>query len=256
MNLRIMLPISLLATLLVPPLSAEDDVGTQLEQIKKSYDKAYQEFLSDYRAETDTTKKREIVSTRLPAISKEYLDKYQELADKHAKTPAAVEALAMVCQLGGRAPGGRALIEKAKERLLADHLNEKGFAKVVSLWSRDDEMLAKIAKESTSRDVQGLALYFQMSKAKGRQLTEKNVAEVKPMMKRITDEFGDVRMVYASGRDRGTLAELIDNELFAFENLRIGKVAPEITGEDLDGVNFKLSDYRGKVVVIDFWGDW
>jgi hypothetical protein len=95
-----------------------------------------------------------------------------------------------------------------------------------------------------------------MSKAKGRQLTEKNIAEVKPLMKRITDEFGDVRMVYTSGRDRGTLAELIDNELFAFENLRIGKVAPEITGEDLDGVNFKLSDYRGKVVVIDFWGDW
>ena len=33
-------------------------------------------------------------------------------------------------------------------------------------------------------------------------------------------------------------------------------VAPEIEAEDLDGVNFKLSDYRGKVVVIDFWGDW
>ena len=23
-----------------------------------------------------------------------------------------------------------------------------------------------------------------------------------------------------------------------------------------DGVKFKLSDYRGKVVVLDFWGDW
>ena len=27
-------------------------------------------------------------------------------------------------------------------------------------------------------------------------------------------------------------------------------------GEDLNGVAFKLSDYRGKVVVLDFWGDW
>lgn len=36
----------------------------------------------------------------------------------------------------------------------------------------------------------------------------------------------------------------------------IGKVAPEISGEDIDGKAFKLSDYRGKVVVIDFWGDW
>ena len=36
----------------------------------------------------------------------------------------------------------------------------------------------------------------------------------------------------------------------------IGNQAPEITGEDIDGVAFKLSDYRGKVVVLDFWGDW
>ena len=36
----------------------------------------------------------------------------------------------------------------------------------------------------------------------------------------------------------------------------IGEVAPEIEGEDLDGEVFRLSDYRGKVVVLDFWGNW
>lgn len=36
----------------------------------------------------------------------------------------------------------------------------------------------------------------------------------------------------------------------------IGQLAPEISGEDVDGVAFKLSDYRGKVVVLDFWGFW
>jgi predicted Zn finger-like uncharacterized protein len=36
----------------------------------------------------------------------------------------------------------------------------------------------------------------------------------------------------------------------------VGAVAPEIVGEDLDGNHFKLSDYRGKVVVLDFWGHW
>ena len=30
------------------------------------------------------------------------------------------------------------------------------------------------------------------------------------------------------------------------ESLAVGKVAPEITGEDLNGKSFKLSDYRGK----------
>jgi hypothetical protein len=37
---------------------------------------------------------------------------------------------------------------------------------------------------------------------------------------------------------------------------QIGTVAPDIEGEDLDGNRFKLSDYRGKVVVLDFWGHW
>jgi len=36
----------------------------------------------------------------------------------------------------------------------------------------------------------------------------------------------------------------------------IGNLAPEIVGEDMNGVPFKLSDYRGKVVVLKFWGDW
>ncbi len=38
--------------------------------------------------------------------------------------------------------------------------------------------------------------------------------------------------------------------------LQVGNEAPDIIGKDLDGVGFKLSDYRGKVVVLDFWGDW
>jgi predicted Zn finger-like uncharacterized protein len=40
------------------------------------------------------------------------------------------------------------------------------------------------------------------------------------------------------------------------QGFNINQLAPEIEGEDLDGVRFKLSDYRGKVVVLDFWGHW
>jgi hypothetical protein len=36
----------------------------------------------------------------------------------------------------------------------------------------------------------------------------------------------------------------------------VGQVAPEIVGTDIDGAKFQLSDYRGKVVVLDFWGHW
>jgi len=46
------------------------------------------------------------------------------------------------------------------------------------------------------------------------------------------------------------------NELYVIKHLSIGKVAQEIASADTDGVDFKLSDYRGKVVFLDFWGDW
>ena len=39
-------------------------------------------------------------------------------------------------------------------------------------------------------------------------------------------------------------------------HLRIGGQRPEIVGEDLSGEAFKLSDYAGKVILLDFWGHW
>jgi len=39
-------------------------------------------------------------------------------------------------------------------------------------------------------------------------------------------------------------------------DLTVGKTAPDIVGKDLDGAPLKLSDYRGKVVVLMFSGDW
>ncbi len=55
---------------------------------------------------------------------------------------------------------------------------------------------------------------------------------------------------------RGNLAKAAAGQLFEMRHLSIGKTAPQIEGEDIDGVPFKLSDYRGKVVMLDFWGHW
>jgi len=32
-----------------------------------------------------------------------------------------------------------------------------------------------------------------------------------------------------------------------------GKLAPNLSGRDTEGYSVKLSDFRGKVVLIDFW---
>jgi len=52
------------------------------------------------------------------------------------------------------------------------------------------------------------------------------------------------------------LADRTAAPTFEKENLQLGMTAPDIVGEDVDGVAFKLSDYRGKVVVLDYWGFW
>ena len=48
----------------------------------------------------------------------------------------------------------------------------------------------------------------------------------------------------------------VERELKTLRTIRVGKEAPEIKAPDLDGKEFKLSDYRGKVVLLDFWGHW
>jgi thiol-disulfide isomerase/thioredoxin len=48
----------------------------------------------------------------------------------------------------------------------------------------------------------------------------------------------------------------LDVQRSMVRNLMIGRTAPEIVGKDYDGVEFKLSDYRGKITVLYFTGQW
>jgi len=68
----------------------------------------------------------------------------------------------------------------------------------------------------------------------------------------VVEKYGDVK-IYGGRMTAGKKAE---SDLFEARNLTIGKASPDIEGEDIDGVAFKLSDYRGKVILLDFWGDW
>ena len=52
------------------------------------------------------------------------------------------------------------------------------------------------------------------------------------------------------------MGESAEKKLFLLRRLLAGKPAPEIVGEDMFGKKMKLSDYRGKVVMLSFWGHW
>ena len=51
-------------------------------------------------------------------------------------------------------------------------------------------------------------------------------------------------------------AKSAQGSIFEAEHLQVGMVAPEIEGADHEDKAFRLSEYRGKVVVLDFWGFW
>jgi AhpC/TSA family protein len=76
----------------------------------------------------------------------------------------------------------------------------------------------------------------------------KAVAEAEAVFEQAAEKYGDVKLPFG-----GTVGDNARTELFAIRHLALGKDAPDIEGPDQNGVRFKLSDYRGKVVLLYFW---
>ena len=66
----------------------------------------------------------------------------------------------------------------------------------------------------------------------------------------VRKEFPDIQLYFY-----GTVGSKAKAELYDIRFLSVGKVAPNVEGIDQDGRTFKLSDYRGKVVLLDFWSE-
>lgn len=85
----------------------------------------------------------------------------------------------------------------------------------------------------------------------GMQMTQKK----DPQAEATLDKF---LATYGKDEDK-EIAGMVKNAegtLFEARHLAEGKPVPDIIGEDTDGVKFKLSDYKGKVVMLDFWAHW
>ena len=75
-------------------------------------------------------------------------------------------------------------------------------------------------------------------------------AECEALFERAAKDYADVKLAF-----RGTVGEKAKTELYEIHHLAIGLKAPDVAGEDQDGKKFKLSDYQGKVVLLDFWSE-
>ena len=75
-------------------------------------------------------------------------------------------------------------------------------------------------------------------------------ARIETLFERAADEYANETF------RSGTVGEMAKSELYAIRHLSVGRVAPDIEGKDHDGTLFKLSNYRGKVLLLYFWSEY
>jgi hypothetical protein len=223
------------------------------------YDKAMQAFFQEYSKAKTQEERQKIYEKKYPKVQ-DYSDRIMELVRKHPKDAFAVQALVWVFQHRRGQEAGR----EAQAILLRDYVASAEIAPVCQMMAYDtspdaEKTLKSILEKNKHHEVLGqarmsLAQHCQIRAEYDTSLSDK---EKQRLTKEAEAAAEEVAAKYADIKDyRGTLGKAAKSMLFELRNLAIGKQAPEIAGEDLDGKKFKLSDYRGKVVVLDFWGNW
>jgi hypothetical protein len=211
-----------------------------------------------------------------------FAKRFLQLAEQHPQDPAAADALLwVVSKVRGKSDTTRAL-----DMLVTHHIqsNKLGPASKDIAGSRSiaaEKLLRATLEKNPYEEVRAQACYYLATlldleaslvgqlkaqpelaprvlqyygKEYGEHLTSLEPAVLEEqrerVYERILETFPDVKL------QADKLGMLAEKMLFQIRHLSIGKAAPEIEGEDIHGKEFKLSDYRGKVVMLTFWGHW
>lgn len=207
--------------------------------------------------------------------------KFLALAERHPKDPVAVDALVWIVKNVRRgAESSRALSILTKQHIKSSKLTTVCQKLVRRPSLATEKFLRQALEKSPHKSVQAeasfhLAAYLKrqvplmqslkdqsdrkrLEQYYGKEFTkylvslseDKVAKDIEQLYERVVKSFADVPTT------GGTMGQTANKALFAIRHLSVGRTAPDIKGEDIDGKPFKLSDYRGKVVVLDFWGHW
>jgi hypothetical protein len=137
--------------------------------------------------------------------------------------------------------------------VIEHHVSDKRLAAILYGWSYGpvNESSAKALETvlSKSKDDTVVAV-AKFVRGKALMRSPDTAAEGEKLLEAVAAMSPDLKIF-----DR-SIAKFAEGELYEFKYLSNGKTVPEIEGEDADGAKFKISDYRGKVVMLDFWGHW
>ncbi len=236
-----------------------------------------------------TAEERKQVQARLVKLPLRFL----ELAEQNPEDPVALEALIQTVSWvnstafpeGGKdSPGERALALLRRDHVRSDKLGPVCQQVLFGFHKSHEEFLRAVLEMNPHPEVQALAClslaqflndrlnrlavlqdqpdlaerYHRVfGKAFLEELQQQDRAavakEAETLFAWAAEKYGDVKIPVTYLGSGGTVGEKAKAELFQIRHLAVGKEAPEIEGEDQDGQRFKLSDYRGKVVLLDFW---
>jgi thiol-disulfide isomerase/thioredoxin len=269
-----------------PPPAAAPDPIFKCQELEGEYSAACQAFNEKLaKAKGDEIRLEQLQKER--PNENDFAKRFLQLAREHPGTPAAYRSLAWISEFAGNTPTAETALTLLRQDYLS--VREIGDACAQAVYSRHQvaaeqlirEVLAK-APRPMARGQACLALadFLKLKAARARnaqrpllpaesrRLEEvfgtdalrdlkaadpaKLVAEAEPLYERVVKEFGEL---WPSRYDR-RLGELARSALDEIRLLPVGKTAPDISGEDLDGKPLKLRDYRGKVVVLTFWATW
>lgn len=251
-----------------------------LASLKAELEKAQKRWLEKYRGATTDEERNELRKREYSPL-RLFEPKFLELAKKYATEPTAIDAVQWLADTADPGPvfdAGLALIEQ--HHIESPRMVQLCEVLVFRTTPGIEPFMLAVAERNPVRDVQGvaylsLARYFKYLRGlaqvaenpteRFRETYDRHYSEdvrkwvesidqaalarrIDELCHHVIDEYGDVE------HGRRTLADAAKSLLF--EMHAVGSVAPEIDGEDIRGEGFKLSDYRGKVVVLDFWGHW
>lgn len=219
--------------------------------------------------------------------------KFIALAEKYPNDPIAVDALLQaIWQVNGtpwpvEIVGQDVASGKALALLERDHIRSAKLGTACERLSGGfrqeyEPFLRAVVDENPHRDVRGQAC-LSLAHFLANRLQRLDLIQDQPALgKEFADLFGKEYLADLQRRDRAktedeaerfferalrdfrdvplsdgvTVGERATAELFELRHLTVGKQAPDIEGVDQDGQKFKLRDYRGKVVLLDFWQEY
>lgn len=145
--------------------------------------------------------------------------------------------------------------QEVLDLLMANHMQSKEFATLGQMLGYLDNVcepayaakaIARIEAECKEPKMVAWVTYAKHSKTL--ETAEPKSAEFQEAKKLL--------LAAAESSGNASMQRMLKSTIAEKESFAIGSQAPDIEGQDLDDVAFKLSDYRGKVVFLDFWGDW